>query len=94
LNLNPKTQTRRGLIIYNTTNGIVALRKHGSVDHSILFFKIKKKVNKPLQKEENNMQRREQICFNSFMSNFFVINELSRKMIYNKNNCWRRTWDF
>jgi len=52
LSLNPKTQTRRGLIIYNTTNGIVALRKHGSVDHSIFFFKIKKEVNKPLQKEE------------------------------------------
>ncbi len=37
LNLNSKTQGKRGLIIYNTTNGIIALRKHVNVDHSILF---------------------------------------------------------
>jgi len=28
LNLNPITQARKGLIIYNTTNGISTLRKH------------------------------------------------------------------
>ncbi len=28
LNVNPKIQARKGLIIYNTTNGIATLRKH------------------------------------------------------------------
>jgi hypothetical protein len=28
LNLNPKTQARKWLIIYNTTSGIIALKKH------------------------------------------------------------------
>ncbi len=37
LNLNPKTQTRRGLIICNTFNGIIALRKHVNVDHFNIF---------------------------------------------------------
>jgi hypothetical protein len=37
LNLNSKTQGRRGLIIYNTTNGMIALRKHVNVDHSIIL---------------------------------------------------------
>jgi hypothetical protein len=34
LNVNPKTQTRKGLIIYNTINGIAALREHVNLDHS------------------------------------------------------------
>jgi hypothetical protein len=38
LNLNPKIQARKGLIIYNTTNGIVALRIHVNLDHYKLFF--------------------------------------------------------
>jgi hypothetical protein len=43
LNLNPKSQTRRGLIKYNTINGIIALRKHVNVGPFLLFFlKLKK----------------------------------------------------
>jgi hypothetical protein len=41
LNLNSKTQVKRGLIIYNTTNGITTLRKHVNVDHSIIFKILK-----------------------------------------------------
>ncbi len=33
LHVNPKTQARKGLIIYNTTNGIVALKKHVNSNH-------------------------------------------------------------
>jgi hypothetical protein len=33
LNLNPKTQARRRLIIYTTTNGITTLIKHVNLDH-------------------------------------------------------------
>jgi hypothetical protein len=33
LNLNPKTQARKGLVKYNTMNGIATLRKHVNLDH-------------------------------------------------------------
>jgi len=33
LNVNPKIQARKGLIIYNITNDIVALKKHVNSDH-------------------------------------------------------------
>jgi hypothetical protein len=51
LNLNPKTQARKGLIIYNTTNGIVALKKHVNSYHSIVLKQIEE-VNCPLREEE------------------------------------------
>jgi hypothetical protein len=39
LNVNPKTQARKGLIIYNSSNGIIALREHVDSDHpNILNF--------------------------------------------------------
>ncbi len=37
LNSNPKTQANKGLIIYNTTNGIAELRKHVNSDHCKIF---------------------------------------------------------
>jgi len=33
LNVNPKTQARKGLIIYNSFNGIIALKKHVNSNH-------------------------------------------------------------
>jgi hypothetical protein len=38
LNVNPKTQARKGLIIYNSSNGVVALRKHVNLNHPNIFF--------------------------------------------------------
>jgi hypothetical protein len=35
-NLNPKIQVRKGLIKYNTINGIIALKKHVNLNHSNL----------------------------------------------------------
>ncbi len=43
LNLNPKTQARKRLIIYNTINGIAALRKHVNAYHSNVLKKLKNK---------------------------------------------------
>jgi hypothetical protein len=37
LNVNPKRKLGKGLITYNTTNGIVALRKHINSNHPIFF---------------------------------------------------------
>jgi hypothetical protein len=36
-NLDSKTLTRIELIIYNTTNGISALRKHVNINHFTIF---------------------------------------------------------
>ncbi len=44
MNLNPKTQARKGLIIYDTTNGIVTLRKHVNIDHSNVLKKIEEEI--------------------------------------------------
>jgi hypothetical protein len=37
LNLNPKTQAKKRLTIYNTSNDKIALIKHVNVDHFIIF---------------------------------------------------------
>jgi len=42
LNLNPKIQARKKLIIYNTINGITTLKKHVNLNHSNLLIKFKK----------------------------------------------------
>jgi len=44
LNVNPKTQTRTRLIIYNTTNSIIPLRKHVNSNLSNFFKSLKKKL--------------------------------------------------
>lgn len=44
LNLNPKTQAKKILTIYNTSNGKIALRKHVIVNHFIVLKKLKKKL--------------------------------------------------
>jgi hypothetical protein len=33
---NSKTQKKKGLILYNTTNGITTLKKHVNANHSII----------------------------------------------------------
>jgi len=43
LNLNPKTQARKELFIYNTINRIPTLRKHVNSNHSNVFLKKLKK---------------------------------------------------
>jgi hypothetical protein len=43
LNLNPKTQAKRRLIIYNTTNGITTLIEYVNLDHFNISKILKKK---------------------------------------------------
>jgi hypothetical protein len=61
LNLNSKTQVKKWLIIYNTTSGIIALRKHVNVNDFIIF-KIFKKWTILWNKRKDNLERRDQIC--------------------------------
>jgi hypothetical protein len=52
LNLNPKTQARKGLIIYDITNGIATLKKHVNTNHSNVLKKIKEEMNCPLKEKD------------------------------------------
>jgi hypothetical protein len=43
---NAKTQARKGLILYNSANGIIALKKHVYVDHCIIANVFSKTLNR------------------------------------------------
>jgi hypothetical protein len=62
LNLNPKTQARKGLIIYNTMNGIATLRKHVNSDHfEIIIIFLNKKWIVFWRKKKDNLLKKDQI---------------------------------
>jgi len=48
---NPKIQARKGLIIYNTTNGITTLKKHVDANHSIIAKIFEEEVRNPLKRK-------------------------------------------
>jgi hypothetical protein len=77
LNLNPKTQARKGLIIYNTTNGITTLKKCVNSYHSNVF-NFFEKVNFPLREDEGPSKERPNISSNSIYS-FFVARKPFKK---------------
>jgi hypothetical protein len=52
LNLNLKTQARKGLIIYDTTNGIATLRKHVNTNHSNVLKRIEEEMNCLLKEKD------------------------------------------
>jgi len=52
--INAKTQARKGLILYNFTNGINALIKHVYVDHCVIeriFEEINNVSKKPFERK-------------------------------------------
>ncbi len=79
LNVNPKIQARKGLIIYNTINGITTLRKHVNSDHFKIKKKFEKKFNCPLKQDERKPSiKRPNIVFYSMFS-FFATKEPFKK---------------
>ncbi len=52
LNLNPKTQAKKGLIIYDTTNGIATLRKHVNTNRSNVLKNFEKEKNCTLKEKD------------------------------------------
>jgi len=79
LNVNPKTQARKKLIIYNTTNGITALRKHVNSNHLNILKKIEEEINCPLTENERQpSKKRLNVSSNSIFS-FFIANEPFKK---------------
>jgi hypothetical protein len=72
LNLNPKTQARKWLIIYNTINGIISLKKHVNPNHFNVLNFFEEEVNCTLKEEEKQPSKRiPNIPFKSICS-FFV----------------------
>ncbi len=67
-----KTQARKGLILYNTTNGITALKKHVYVDHYVIAKKFEEEMGSPLRgKKEKQLALKIPNIFISFIFNFF-----------------------
>jgi hypothetical protein len=79
LNVNPKTQAKKGLIIYNTTNGIAPLRKHVNLNHSNILKQFEKEVNFPLKEDERHLSKRKPNISSDSISSFFVAKELFKK---------------
>ncbi len=77
LNLNPKTQARRRLIIDSTTNGIITFIKHVNLDHLIYFFE---EVNSPLRKDEIKPLKNRLNMFSNSMYNFFCYKRTLKKI--------------
>jgi hypothetical protein len=69
--LNSEIQAMKVLIINNTTNNIITLRKHVNSNHCNIFLKIEK-VNYPLKENEKNLLKRNQI-FLLTPSRFFLV---------------------
>jgi hypothetical protein len=55
---NAKTQARKGLILYNSANGITTLKKHVYVDHCMIT-KMFEKVNSLLKDVERHQQNKD-----------------------------------
>jgi hypothetical protein len=55
---NAKTQARKGLILYNSANGITTLKKHVYVDRCMIT-KMFEKVNSLLKDVEKHLQKKD-----------------------------------
>ncbi len=86
LNVNPKTQARKGLIIYNSFSGIVTLRKQVNLDHPNIFLKIEEKINCPLREDEKQPSKKISNVYSNYIPSFFLQKNLLIKMTCNKNN--------
>jgi hypothetical protein len=79
LNINPKTKARKGLIIYDSSNHIVALRKHVNLNHLNILKKFEEKINCPLRGDEKQpSKKRPKVSSNSIIS-FFVAKKPFKK---------------
>ncbi len=83
LNVNPKTQARKRLITYSTTNGIDHL------NHLNIFLKFEKKINFPLKEDEKQPSKKRPNVFSNSISNFLLQKNLLRKMMCSKNKFWK-----
>jgi hypothetical protein len=85
-NVNPKTQARKGLIIYNSSYGIVASRKHITSDHPNKLKKFQEEINCPLREMKDNFPKRDQGFILIPYLVFLLQKNLLRNMMCNKKN--------
>ncbi len=79
LNLNPKTRTNKRFIIYNTTNSIIALKRHDNLDHCSIFLNFEEEVNCPLKEYEKQISKKILDISSNSISSFFVTKEPFKK---------------
>jgi hypothetical protein len=79
LNIKSKTQARKGLIIYDSSNCIVALKKHVNSDHLNIFLKFEKKINYPLKGDERQPSKKKPNVSSNSISSFFVAKKPFKK---------------
>jgi len=79
LNINPKTQARKRLIIYNTTNNMIPLRKHVNLDHSNISWKFEEEINYPLREDERQPSKKRTNVSSNSISRFFAAKEPFKK---------------
>jgi len=84
LNLNPKTQARKWLTIYNTINGIAALKKHVNSNHSNVLKKLKRWI-VLWAKKKNNLPKRYKIFFKTpYLVFFYAIKPFKKEDVQQK----------
>jgi hypothetical protein len=85
---NLKTPTRKGFILYNTSNGITTLRNNVLLDHLKITKMFKKEVNNPIKEELERQltQKKDLICLMSQFLTFLLQEILSKRMMCNKNS--------
>jgi hypothetical protein len=81
----PKTQTRKGPILYNTTNGVTTLKKHMNVNDYIIAKMFEEEMNNLLKKEMERKptKKKSHPLISSAIINFFVTKNSFQKNIYN-----------
>ncbi len=79
---NPKIQARKGLIIYNTTNGITTLKKHVNAKHFILAKNVCGRSKQSIKRRsgKTTCQKR------SKSSNIAIINSFTTKDPFQKDH--------
>ncbi len=76
LNVNPKMQTKKRLIIYN---GIATLRKHVNLDHPNILEKIEEEINCPLRENELQPSKKKPNVSSNSISRLFATKEPFKK---------------
>jgi hypothetical protein len=75
LNVNLKTQARKWLIIYNSSNGITTLRKHVNSNHLNILKKFEKKYHYLLRENERQPPKKKSNVSSNSISSFFTTKE-------------------
>ncbi len=90
-----KTQGRKGLILYNTTNGIIALKKYVYVDQYVIANKFEEEIGSPLRgkKEKQLALKIPNISISFIFIIFLLLMNLSKNIICSRNKIWK-IWGF